>query len=161
MPTITTPVSPPANRAHSAAFAVLTVLVLALAVGCRSTKEGPAAFASVTLSGAGPETIRETVAAVMTEKGFYESSRGRDWMFDRRTSAMSQLVHGGWFDRDSVRERFRLRLIPLGDGLHRLEGTAVMVRDAGEAFFEEESRMTRLKSGPYQKLFDEVERRLR
>jgi hypothetical protein len=161
MSTITMPFSLPHPRGGFAILAVLAGLLLILGGGCRSTTNGPPAFAAVTLHGHPPETIRQTVATVFTEKGFYDNSRSKEWIFDRRTSTMSQWVHGGWFDRDSVRERVRLRLIPLGEGIYRLEAKAAMVRDAGEIFFEEESRMTRLRSAPYQKLLNQVERRLR
>ena len=161
MSTFATPVSPLPRQGQFSSLAVLTGLLLLLAVGCRSTTGGPAPFASVTIYGHAPETIREAVSTVFEGKGYYDNSRRKEWIFDRRTSNMSQWVHGGWFDRDSVRERVRLRLIPLGEGVYRLEAKAAMVRDAGEIFFEEESRMTRLRSGPYQKLLDGVERHLR
>jgi hypothetical protein len=145
---------------RSLAFAALTGLLLVLATGCRSTDGGSRAFAAVTLHGHSPETIRQTAANVLAEKGYYDSSRGREWLFDRPTSTMSQVMYGGWFDKDTVRERVRLNLVRLGDDMYRLECTAVMVRDAGDAFFEEETRMTRLRSGPYEKILREVERRL-
>jgi hypothetical protein len=161
MSTFATPVSPLPRQGQFSFLAVLTGLLLLLGAGCRSTTGGPAPFASVTIHGHAPETIREAVSTVFAAKGYYDNSRGKEWIFDRRTSTMSQWVHGGWFDRDSVRERVRLRLIPLGEGIYRLEAKAAMVRDAGEIFFEEESRMTRLRSAPYQKLLNQVERRLR
>ena len=44
--------------------------------------------------------------------------------------------------------------------VYRVECQAVMVRDAGEGFFEDEVKMTRLKSRPYEKLLRQVEKRL-
>jgi hypothetical protein len=114
----------------------------------------------VTLRGHEPLTIRRTVESVFSEEGYVDASRRGLWCYERGTSKMGQLLHGGWFDDEGVRERVKLKLIPLSEGVFRLESEAVMVRDAGDAFFEEETRMTRLKSGPYRKLLEEVEQRL-
>lgn len=140
---------------------LLLLLVVAGAVSCSSTREGSKPFAAVTLRGSDALTIRQTVESVFSEKGFWDASRRDLWCYERGTSKMGQLLHGGWFDDDGVRERVKLKLIPLSEGVYRLEAEAVMVRDAGDAFFEEEARMTRLKSGPYRKLLAEVEKRLR
>jgi hypothetical protein len=139
----------------------LLVLFLGLgAVSCSSTREGSKPFAAVTLRGHDSLTIRRAVEAVFSEEGYVDASRRGSWRYERGTSKMGQLLHGGWFDDDGVRERVKLNLIPLSEGVYRLEAEAVMVRDAGDSFFEEEARMTRLKSGPYRKLLEEVEEQL-
>jgi hypothetical protein len=140
---------------------LLAVILLAVGPGCQSSKGGSGAFAAITIHDSSTSQVRETVMTVFGEKGFYDASRPGSWFLDRPTSKMGRLMHGGWFDADGVRERVKLRLIPLSDGAYRIECTAVMVRDAGDAFFEEETRMTGLKSGPYEQLLEEVERRLR
>jgi hypothetical protein len=129
-------------------------------VSCTTTDENAKQFAAVTLRDHEPPAIRRTVEAVFTEKGYWDSSRRNLWCYERGTSKMGQLLYGGWFDEEGVRERVKLRLIPLSEGVYRLEAEAVMVRDAGDSFFEEETRMTRLKSGPYRKLLEAVEARL-
>lgn len=139
---------------------LLATLLSLLICSCSTTSGGSKQFAAVTLKGYEPDKIRLTVYSVFTEKGYKESSRPGSWFFERGTSAMGQLLHGGWFDNEGVVERAKLRLIPLSTGVYRLECEAVMVRDAGDSFFEEEARMTRLKSGPYKKLLAEVEKRL-
>lgn len=154
--TIPSPIPHLSRLRRTGSTLLLATLALTLASGCSSTKSTSQTFAAVTLEGHSSETIRQSVADVFTNEGFFRVSRPGQWIYDRPTSAMSQAIHGGWFDWGTVRERVRLRLVPLGDDLYRLEAKAVIVRDAGEAFFEEETRMTRLRSGPYQKLLDRV-----
>jgi len=141
------------------ACGVAMILILVLSAGCKSA-EGSGAFAAVTVSSPSAEVVRQVVLSVFEAGGYYDASRGRQWFMDRPPSRMGQWMHGGWFGSDDVRERAKLRLIPLSDGKYRLECTAVMVRDAGDPFFEEETRMTGLKSNPYRKMLGEVERRL-
>jgi hypothetical protein len=149
------------GQLRSAGLAVFAALALALGLGCESPGGGSGAFATITVHSASAELVRVTVREVFGEEGFYDASRGGAWFLDRPTSKVGQWMHGGWFDGSGVRERAKLRLISLSDGAYRLECTGVMVRDAGDAFFEEETRMTGLKSGPYKKLLNEVDRRLR
>jgi hypothetical protein len=134
---------------------------VAVCVSCSSSKARAKPFASVTIVNQSRATIRETVDAVFAAEGYVEAAKAGGWAYERRGGGMSQLVHGGWFDGEAVRERVKLLLVPLADGSHRLECNAVMVRYAGDMFFEEETRMTRLRSTPYQKLLKNVERRLR
>jgi hypothetical protein len=139
---------------------LLLMLMLACS-GCSSSRGGAKQFASVTIHGKSAATIRDTVAAVLGAQGYVPAAKEVGWAYERRGSTMSQVVHGGWFDTEAVRERIKLYLVPQADGAHRLDCSAMMVSDPGDAFFEEESRMTTLRSGPYQKLLNEVERRLR
>jgi hypothetical protein len=132
------------------------------AVSCSSPQgSGQRAFAEVTIAAQSEESIRQAVAEVFEAEGYANSSRGERWSFERRGGAMSQLMHGGWFDQEQVRIRVKLELTPLAGERYRLSAVAVQVRDAGDSFFEEESPMTRLRSNPYQGLLDDVERRLR
>jgi hypothetical protein len=135
-------------------------LLSLLTASCSTASGGSKQFAAVTLHGHDPLDIRQTTSEVFAEKGYRAVQRSGVWYYDRGTSAMGELLHGGWFNEEGVHERAKLRLIPLSEGSYRLECEAVMVRDAGDSFFEEETRMTRLKSGPYKKLLAEVEKRL-
>lgn len=139
---------------------LLAAVVLLGGVSCSSTPPGGKQFAVVTLRYTDEITVRRIVEAVFSEAGYEDASFSGEWRYERKTSTMQQLAHGGWFDEGGVRERVRLKLIPLSEGVYRLESQAMMVRNAGESFFEEEVKMTRLKSRPYQKLLDEVVKRL-
>jgi len=134
------------------------LLAVALVTSCTSTQPDKP-FASVTISGQSAAAIRDAVDSVFTAEGYVESTTARGWAYDRRGSQMSQFVHGGWFYGEDVVERAKLELRPQPDGSQRLDCTAVIVRDAGDEFFQDESRMTRLKSSPYQKLLKKVARR--
>lgn len=158
--------APGIARSDAFQFAGWFSLLLAVCLGsggvsCSSTREGAKPFAAVTLRGSDEPAIRSTVEAVFSEAGYHDASRRGLWCYERGTSKMGQILYGGWFDDEGVRERVKLDLIPLSEGVYRLESEAVMVRDPGDSFFEDEHRMTRLKSGPYLKLLEEVEKQLR
>ena len=144
------------RRTTGLAMILLTVWI----TSCSTTSGSSRRWAVVTVKGHEPATIRRTVSEVFAEKGYVENSRRGSWFYERGTSAVGQLLHGGWFNEDGVRERAKLRLIPLAEDTYRIECEAVMVRDAGDSFFEEETRMTSLKRGPYKKILKEVEKRL-
>jgi len=57
--------------------------------------------------------------------------------------------------------RMKVELVNLDAGSHRLQGQAYMVSGAGDSFFEEEHRLTNVRSGPYQDILDEVAKRLK
>jgi hypothetical protein len=140
---------------------LVPALICLAGVSCSSTSgSAPKKFATITLAEPDAESIRQTVDAVFQEAGYFDTSNRDRWSYDRRSSSMEQFVHGGWFDEEQVRVRVKLHLAARADGRHQLEAVAVTVRDAGEAFFEEENRMTRLRREPYQKLLNEVARRL-
>ncbi|MGA1236704.1 MAG: hypothetical protein ACO34E_07555 [Limisphaerales bacterium] len=139
---------------------ILAAVLLVGGFSCSSTPSGGKQFAVVTLRYTDEITVRRTVEAVFSEAGYEDASFSAEWRYERKTSTMQQLAHGGWFDEGGVRERVRLKLIPLSEGVYRLESQAMMVRNAGEGLFEEEVKMTRLKSRPYQKLLNEVAKRL-
>jgi hypothetical protein len=56
--------------------------------------------------------------------------------------------------------RVKGEIVDLGGGSLRLQCQTYMVRNAGDSFFEEETRLTNVRSGPYQNMLDEVAKRL-
>ena len=57
--------------------------------------------------------------------------------------------------------RVKAEMLDLGNGSQRLQCQASIVRNAGDSFFEDESRLTNLRSGPYQSLLDKVAKQLK
>jgi hypothetical protein len=55
----------------------------------------------------------------------------------------------------------KAEIVELGEGSNRLQCQTYMVRNAGDSFFEEETRLTNMRSGPYQKLLNEVAQRMK
>jgi hypothetical protein len=137
----------------------LVGLALLLVTGCSSTGGSPD-FASLTVRGHKPDEIRSTVVHVFSEAGFVDVSTRGSWMMDRRPSTMSMIMYGSWMEDSSVRERVKLRLIPVATDTWRVECEGVTVRYSGDSFFEEEAKLTRPRSGPYRKLLAEVQKQL-
>ena len=48
----------------------------------------------------------------------------------------------------------------LGESKYRLQCQAYMVRDPGQGFFEEETRIVNARSRPYQSLLNKVKKQL-
>ena len=138
------------------------LLVLLACGGCRSLNQpASASFASVVIGNRTVEEIRLATAAVFTEAGYetFHTAKG-DMVFQKEGTKMNQIAHGGWLEDGSVRERVRTEIVSLLDGTHRLQCKAYMVRHAGDSFFEEEVRLHKPRSGPYQRYLDEIKKRL-
>ncbi len=57
--------------------------------------------------------------------------------------------------------RVKAEIVGIGGGSHRLQCQAYMVRDAGDSFFEEEQKLTSLRSRPYQSLLNKVAKKFK
>jgi len=140
------------------------LLVGLFSPGCTSLgKPASASFASVTLRGKTPQQIQEATLAVFHENGFQGSASGPTLVFEREGSRANSIARDGL-----VRShygavtiiRVRVQLVELGADSHRLQCQAYMVSDAGDAFMQTEHRLANFRSGPYQKLLDDVAKRL-
>ncbi len=145
----------------------LTLLLLSalLVAGCGMGKPAGASFASVIIPGKTPEEICKTTGSVFQEDGYKilaltpasmifmkEATRGQ-------SMAYSGVVNTSYGAVTMV--RVKAELVDLGNGSQRLQCQASMVRNAGDSFFEDESRLTNLRSGPYQSLLNKVAKRLK
>lgn len=140
----------------------LSCALLALAfLGCKSvTKPGSAAFASVDITNHTSAEIIATTIQVFDANGYRGGQAGQDRMiFEKEAS------RGTTFSRDGLAAalagvrtiyRFRLEIVPLRENVLRLQGDAFVVSGAGDPFFEDETRLTTARSGPYQKLLNKV-----
>jgi hypothetical protein len=146
------------------ALAVFIPLALVLA-GCGMTKPGSASFASVTIKDKTPQEICKAAAAVFQEDGYQVASLDPSQMiFQKEASRGTSLAYNGLvsthYGAQAV-ERVRAELVSLGTGSYRLQCQATIVRNAGDSFFEDESRKSNLRSFPYQRLLDKVAKRLK
>jgi hypothetical protein len=145
-----------------AAACLLGTLLLA---GCHMGKADSASFASVVIPGKTPTEICTAAGAVFQEGGYQVVSLKPDNMIFQKEGTRGQsLAYGGVVDtyygaRTAV--RVRAQLVDLGAGSFRLQCKASMVRDAGDAFFEDESNLVNLRAGPYQSLLNKVAKRLK
>lgn len=140
---------------------VVAILCSFGGAGCRSTDEPvSASFASVLLSGNTPGQIRDATVAVFVDNGYKARQTGPDAMvFEKEGSRMSNFAYGSWLGDSPVWIRVKASAVPTGEMKCRLSCTAYLVRDIGSAA-EEELPVSHLHRGPYQKLLDEVARRL-
>jgi hypothetical protein len=157
---------------HTCPTAKLLLLVSTLFVvagllsgtGCQS---GPASasFASVTIPGKTPEEICQTAGAVFREDGYKVALLSPEQMvFEKEASRGESLAYSGVVDTHygaTTLVRVRAELVDLGEGSHRLQCQAYMVRNAGDSFFADESRLVNMRSRPYQNLLDKVAKRLK
>jgi hypothetical protein len=84
-------------------------------------------------------------------------------VFEKEGTRGQSLAYGGVADTyygSTTVVRVRAQLVDLGAGSTRLQCKAYMVRDANDSFFEDESGLLNIRSGPYQNLLDKVAKRL-
>ncbi len=157
------------NQHHltgSTLFCTFALLIAAaLAAGCQTGGPASASFASVTIPGKTPQEICNTTGAVFQEDGYQVMSLNPSAMiFQKEASKGTSIAYNGMVNTHSgavTLIRVRAELVPLGAGSHRLQCQASIVRGAGDAFFEDESKLTNLRSRPYQNLLDKVAKRLK
>jgi hypothetical protein len=154
------------NAFGCAAVALLGSLLVLTGAGCSSSgTPTSASFASVTLRGYSLQQIGTTTKQVFQEAGYSGGSfyRMEQMVFERQGSSMNNLAYGGLSSAQSgtgVTERVKTELVSLGVDSYRLQCQAYMVRNAGDSFYADEQRLSSFRSGPYQKLLDEVAKRL-
>jgi hypothetical protein len=150
-----------------ASFSALTIIFLGvlLAAGCRTGDPASASFASVVIPGKTPDEICKAAATVFQQDGYQVAQLTPSSMvFQKEASRGQSLAYGGVVDTHYgavTLVRVRAQLVDLGAGSHRLQCQASMVRDAGDSFFEDESRLINMRSRPYQKLLDKVAKSLK
>jgi hypothetical protein len=145
-------------------FAV-AVIGLSITAGCGTGKPAGASFASVVIPGKAPDEICRTTAAVFQEDGYRVGQlTPASMLFEKEGSRGQSLAYSGIVDTHygaTTLVRVRAQLVDVGGGSQRLQCQAFMVRNAGDSFFEDESRLVNLRSGPYQSLLNKVAKRLK
>jgi hypothetical protein len=153
-----------ADRASLCPWSLAGLLAACLAgfltAGCSSTeKPASARFASVEIKGQPHERVRDVTAEVFHDHGYLVTRNGwADLVFEREGSAMNNLAYGNWMGK-RVWVRVKAAIFDSSARSCRLQCEAFILRNRGEAL-EEEIRITKVHSRPYQDLLDEVARRL-
>lgn len=132
-----------------------------ITVGCRSTdKPASARFASVELQGNTPGQISLVIEEVFRENGYQVTRPAPDKLLcEKKDSAWNNLVYGSWVYNTPVWLRVKVSIVPVAEARFRLECHAYEVQDRG-AHMEDELAISTLRSHPYQKLLNEVAKRL-
>ena len=131
-------------------------------VGCQSAKQpGSMSHASVQVQGHPLEDIRQTTTLVFREAGYsLAAASPEEMVFDRPGSRRDATKWGGW-SAEGVTMRVKVGLSRMTDGSDLLEADAYAVQNSDDEFFRTERRNIVLNRRPYQKLLDEVARRLK
>ena len=148
-------------KIKKAIFFVLLPLGLAGLLGCQSAKQpGSMSHASAQVQGRSVADVQQTTAAVFREKGYaLAAASPEEMVFDRPGSRRDAAKWGGWSGQ-GVTMRVKVRLSKMLDGAQLLQADAYAVQNSDDEFFRTESRNILLNRRPYQKLLDEVARRL-
>jgi hypothetical protein len=80
-------------------------------------------------------------------------------VFDKKAGTMKMLAYGS-LSGQGVYSRAKVTIKNDGVGGHVVGCNAYVVRDRGDPTFEDEQKIIRFKGGEYQKLLDEVKKRL-
>jgi hypothetical protein len=145
-----------------AAPVALLGLLLALAgAGCQPTGQpNSASFASVTIQNHSAEQIAAATAQVFGADGYRGGpAGGRQMVFEKEASRMTTLSRDGLVATQagaSTINRVRVEIVPLSAGAYRLQCQAYMITGGSDPFFQEETRLTNVRSGPYRSLLKKV-----
>ena len=126
-------------------------------IGCKSMDQpNSASFASVRIQGHTAEQIRAATVVVFQQNGYLAVGGRSEMVFEREGSRWDQIAYGGFVDDASVWVRVRVSVVPLSEGVFRLQCQAFKVRDKGDSVFEQQVRLKNNHSKPYQALLDKV-----
>ena len=105
--------------------------------------------------------IQQTTTTVFREKGYaLAAASPEEMVFERPGSRRDALKWGGLLGQ-GVTMRVKVRLSEMLDGSQLLQADAFAVQNSDDPFFQSENRNILLNRRPYQKLLDEVAKRLK
>src|SRR5262249_26426578 len=81
-------------------------------------------------------------------------------VFEKEGSKLDNLAYRDWISGPQIWIRVKASIVPVSEAFFRLECQAYAVQDKGQSIFEEEIKMSNFSGRRYQKLLDEVVRRL-
>jgi len=131
-------------------------------VGCQSAKQpGSVSHASVQIQDRSLAEIQQAATAVFREEGYTRAwATSEEMVFERPGSRRDALKWGGWAGQ-GVTMRVNVQLHVPVEGRYLLQADAYAVQNSNDPFFQTESRNILLNRRPYQKLLNEVARRLK
>ena len=143
---------------------LLLIFTITLA-GC-GTLSGPASgsFASVTIKNHSAEEIHWATGQVFEGEGYVGGMSGPgQTVWEKEASRLTTISRDGLVAAQAgavTIERVRTQLVEEGEKTYRLQCTAYMVSGAGDSFFENEVRLSNVRSGPYHILLGKVQKTL-
>jgi hypothetical protein len=140
----------------------LMSLGLTCLLGCQSANQaGSMSHASVPIQSRSLADIQQITTSVFREEGYALAGATPDQMvFQRPGTRRDALKWGGWAGQ-GVTIKVKVGMSRTLGGGYLLEANAYAVQNSDDPFFQTESRNILLNRRPYQKLLNEVARRLK
>jgi hypothetical protein len=136
-------------------------LLMLLFQACQTSQplSSESRLAAVELKGNTPGQIAEATIEVFRANGYKAFMKNfTNLVFEKKASRMDDIAYGDWMGDEPMWVRVKASILPIGEARFRLQCNAFLVRDKNGST-EEELRV-KYRSGPYQKLLNEVARRL-
>ncbi len=113
---------------------------------------------NVTIEGVYQEQVVSACSDVLKDHGYrFSTSRGSSYLYEKPGSRMDFLAWGGFSTDQEVVVRVAVHIRKLGDA-YEVECQPYIVIRPGE-HLEDARKMTRMKTGKYQKLLNEIKER--
>jgi hypothetical protein len=141
---------------------LLVALTGTIVAGCKSADQpASGSFASVSIQGHKPEQIRAAAALVFQQEGYTATDvRHPEMIFEKPDSQWERIAQGSWVDERPFMVRVRVSVVPVADGVFEIRCQAFSVRRKIDASIEQEVRLKKNRSQPYQALLNKVSERL-
>jgi hypothetical protein len=137
----------------------VSLLVSFVLTGCMATQTSSSAgLGAITVQNTNPSAIIAAARSVFGQSGYSMSSIEYPTAisFDKPAGRLGELVYGSYGVTTTI--RVKLSLVPLpGKNDYRLKASVSRVSDAGEAGFEESTKMLGLWSGEFKPLLRQVQ----
>jgi hypothetical protein len=143
----------------SAALASLLTLLLA---ACQSFNSPPAnSLASVTITNRTVSQITAATEAVFAEHYFQGGPSGPGQLtFERPGNRMNNLAYADYFFDEKVTVRVTVTIQPVFGSQVLLSCNAWLVEDAGDAVFEDDHKVRKIRKWPYAKLLADIQKQM-
>ena len=134
---------------------------LLLLGGCQSTSPtGAKVAASSTITGRSLSEIRLATLEAFQKEGYtVPSAFGRDLVFEKRASGMTDLAYGGWMD-PAVWLRVKVHIDEIKPGVNVLDCSVYRVLNRGDNILEEENRAYGTSNKPFKQLLAKIKAQL-
>ncbi|HEV2209457.1 MAG TPA: hypothetical protein VG167_11815 [Verrucomicrobiae bacterium] len=151
---------PPITRfLQSLPYLFLPVLLLVL-TGCSTEKPESKRYASVVVQGNTPGQIAAAATQVLHENGYSPVQvEPPNLVYEKRGNRWAQIKYGSAIDDTPIFVRVKVAIVPAGEAQFRLDAHAYYVWDKGGPT-EQEITSNLPRSGPIQKMLEEIVRRL-
>jgi hypothetical protein len=140
------------------------LLLVLLMAGCRSmTGPGAGSFAHVVIKGHSLAEVQLATDDVFRADGYVGGRTGPEqFQYRKGGNRMNQLAYGGIIYPDGqILYRVDVTARQLEPGSVMVQCQAYRVRSNGDPFFDDNTSMRGLRSGPYQALLNKINKRLK